>query len=275
MSAGPALWSFYAALSDRVAGLGWGKFAVVCLLALLCAEALPDWALIYPFKALMPAAIFFCALVKYEAGARVKAQGAEAQARSGELQAKQQAQAWSARLNSHFLFNAMAALEYLIETDQPKALVVQRALSVYLRSGLGEPSMSSVSAQAKACEAYLEIQKARMAERIDYALSVSPDALSQPMPSRIAVAVLELAVHGGLEPRVDGGSVKIDCFRQGDGWVWALESPSHGFPAELVEEQGGFWRAACPSGTWESALSKEDPSKWRVAMGWNPGGAKE
>ena len=72
---------------------------------------------------------------------------------------KARLQALQAQVEPHFLFNTLAAVEHLIETDPPRAAKMQGNLIGYLRSvmpNLRKPD-STVGREVDICRHYLEI----------------------------------------------------------------------------------------------------------------------
>ena len=224
-------------MDGRLATMSWKRVAVLSLLILIAAHALPDWPLISIITQLAPFFVLFCIILKVEAGSRVKAVEAEKIAVLQVHSERAVSKSWSAKLDAHFLFNAMSTIEYLITINPEVAIKAQSALALYLRSGLSEPDKSTVQAQAKACESYLYIQSIRLAERLRYSTQCSATG---PMHGRVAIALLELAISKTIEPKVDGGLVTVECTQTGPGtYLWVMTCPEG-----LTEEDTAPWRDA-------------------------------
>ena len=255
-----------AQLSDALAGISWKRFVLLAFFALILIGALPNWILLNELKDLTPAAIIFCALLKAQAKSRREAAQSRDEARRQAGVATAKAMALEARLDPHFLFNAMGAIEHLIATDPSAAARAQRALSVYLRSGLGQAKGSTVASQAKACEAYLEIQSIRMGERLGWSATWS--SLEQPMPARVAVGLLETAVALSIEPAAQGGSVDIECLAIEDSRLaWRLRCPSQGVDAQAIEPWREAWMSQAPTPSW---TEKREGGRLEISMEWRP-----
>jgi len=70
----------------------------------------------------------------------------------------------------HFLFNTLASVDYLIETDPARASRMQKNLIQYLRAALPQMRQASRLGQEMAqCRSYLEILKVRMDDRLQFA----------------------------------------------------------------------------------------------------------
>ncbi len=90
-----------------------------------------------------------------------------------------------AQIEPHFLFNTLASVQFLTETDPPQASRLLGHLLSYLRAAL--PQMRSASAtlgqEIEFAEAYLNILRMRMGARLDFGIDV-PDALRTAPVSR-------------------------------------------------------------------------------------------
>ena len=248
-------------ISNNLANMSWGRVAVLWILVMIVAEVLPDWPFISMIKGLLPAFGFFCLILKVESGARTLAEGREKVAKAEVLRAHGVVDAWSSKLDCHFLFNAMATIEHLITRDVNLAIKAQSALSCYLRSGLSDSDKSSITGQVKACESYLCIQKIRLSERLNWDIACQADGA---MPGRVAVGLLELAVSDGIEETEVGGSISISCIREGERLTWCMECPQSG-----VLKVESIWRARwlseAPNGSWHLSVSEKCA---KLELGW-------
>lgn len=239
-------------LSDALAALSWPRFWLIALLTVCLFGALGDIPGLGALEHLGVPVVISCILIKILAKSRANAASDALDARMAAHDAKSEARGWKSRLDAHFLFNAMAAIEHLIERDPAAALPAQRALAAYLRSGLSEPETSSAKAQAAACEAYLLIQKIRMGERLQSRCQWLCDA---PMPGRVAIAALEAAVSGCVEPSIQGGAIEIICRSEGPLMVWEMSYPELcplGADFEPLRQE---WLAKAPGGAFEASSS--------------------
>jgi len=118
-----------------------------------------------------------------------------------------------AQVEPHFLFNTLALIGQLIETDPKEAARVHAHLIEYLRSSL--PQMraggggGTLGKQVELSRAYLAIMQARMKERLAVRFDV-PDFLgSAPFPPMMLQTLIENAIKHGLEPKVAGGTITV------------------------------------------------------------------
>jgi sensor histidine kinase YesM len=138
------------------------------------------------------------------------------------LLAKQRVEAelklMQAQIEPHFLFNTLASVQYLTETDPPQASRLLGHLLEYLRAAV--PQLRSASTtlgkDLEMIEAYLNILALRMGPRLTFAVDVPPELRALAFPPVLLISLVENAVEHGLEPLAEGGSVRIAATRTGD-----------------------------------------------------------
>ncbi len=125
--------------------------------------------------------------------------------------AEAQLKMMQAQVEPHFLFNTLASVDYLIETDPARASQMQKNLIAYLRASLPQmrEGSTTLGKEVAQCRAYLEILKVRMDERLQYAIVVPQGLLTAQFPPMMLQSLVENAIKHGLEPKPDGGSVTI------------------------------------------------------------------
>lgn len=126
--------------------------------------------------------------------------------------------AMQAQVEPHFLFNTLASIDHLIETDPPRASIMQKNLIALLRASM--PSMREANAQGSTRDLgkelavirpYLEILKVRMEERLQTDVRVSDGLLSAEFPPMMLQSLVENAIKHGLEPKAEGGQLTVSA----------------------------------------------------------------
>ena len=145
-----------------------------------------------------------------------------------------------AQIEPHFLFNTLASVQFLTETDPPQASRLLGHLLSYLRAAL--PQMRSASTtlgqEIEFAEAYLNILRMRMGPRLDFGIDV-PDALrTHPFPPVLLISVVENAVTHGLEPLAAGGHITIAARQEGDRLLVTVTDTGAGLAAESRPGRG-------------------------------------
>jgi signal transduction histidine kinase len=125
--------------------------------------------------------------------------------------------AMQAQVEPHFLFNTLASIDHLIETDPPRASTMQKNLIALLRASM--PTMREANAQGTrdlgkelaVIRPYLEILKVRMEERLQTDVRVSDGLLSAEFPPMMLQSLVENAIKHGLEPKAEGGLLMVSA----------------------------------------------------------------
>jgi LytS/YehU family sensor histidine kinase len=126
--------------------------------------------------------------------------------------------ALQAQVEPHFLFNTLALIGQLIETDPPQAARIHQNLIDYLRATL--PQMRAKGAgtlgrQIEMSRAYLAIMQARMGSRLAVSIDVPAEMLSATFPVMMLQILIENAIKHGLEPKIQGGRIDIRASVEG------------------------------------------------------------
>ena len=122
--------------------------------------------------------------------------------------------AMQAQVEPHFLFNTLASIDHLIETDPPRASTMQKNLIALLRASMptmreNHPSAHNLGREMAVIRPYLEILKVRMEDRLQTEVHVPEGLLSAEFPSMMIQSLVENAIKHGLEPKPEGGLLTV------------------------------------------------------------------
>jgi LytS/YehU family sensor histidine kinase len=123
-----------------------------------------------------------------------------------------------AQVEPHFLFNTLASVQFLTETDPPKANLMLGHLLAYLRAALPQlrSGSSTLGQEIDLAQAYLSIMQMRMGSRLAFVIDVPADLRAQHFPPMLLMSVVENAIKHGLEPRAEGGTIRVEARRRGE-----------------------------------------------------------
>jgi len=145
---------------------------------------------------------------------RVEAEkrSAEADKRSVEAQLK----LLQAQIEPHFLFNTLANLAGLIPADPALASHLLEVLNRYLRASLRRTRAEggTLGDELDLLEAYLEVFRIRLGERLTYQIAATPALRALPFPPMLLQPLVENAIRHGIEPCIQGGSIRIAAARE-------------------------------------------------------------
>ena len=147
-------------------------------------------------------------------------------------------QVLQAQVEPHFLFNTLAAVDYLIETEPPRASLMQKALITYLRGALPQmrQESSTLGREVRLVSSYLELIKMRIEERLAVEIAI-PEALHGAVfPPMMLQSLVENAIKHGIEPKPEGGKVRVAAGVQGTQLWVEVRDTGVGLPdGEILE----------------------------------------
>ena len=124
-------------------------------------------------------------------------------------------QMMQAQVEPHFLFNTLASVEHLIETDPPRASAMQRSLIQYLRAVVPQmrenAAITNLGREADMVHAYLDLLKMRMEERLNVDFNVPDGLRSAAFPPMMLQSLVENAITHGLEGKPQGGTLRVSA----------------------------------------------------------------
>jgi chemotaxis protein histidine kinase CheA len=124
-------------------------------------------------------------------------------------------QMMQAQVEPHFLFNTLASVEHLIETNPPRASAMQRSLIQYLRAVLPQMRESNLTTnlgrEVDMVTAYLDLLKMRMEERLVVDIQIPEGLRRAAFPPMMLQSLVENAIKHGLECKPEGGRLRVQA----------------------------------------------------------------
>nr|WP_316639413.1 histidine kinase [uncultured Roseateles sp.] len=116
-----------------------------------------------------------------------------------------------AQIEPHFLFNTLANVQSLIDYDTPRAKLMLESFTDYLRASLQNLRRDdcTLEQELETVSSYLALLQTRMAERLRFSIEASPEARAATLPPLLLQPLVENAIHHGLEPKIEGGALRI------------------------------------------------------------------
>ncbi len=140
-------------------------------------------------------------------------------------------QALQAQVEPHFLYNTLANVQALTEVDPPAAHTMVGHLIQYLRASLPKmrENVSTVQQEVELAQAYLNILKMRMGDRLSFAIEVEAAAQGISFPPLMLPSLVENAIKHGLESQREGGHIDIAARVVGDRLLVSVKDNGRGF----------------------------------------------
>ncbi len=144
-----------------------------------------------------------------------------------------------AQIEPHFLFNTLATIQSLIGRSPEKANLMMDNFIAYLRQSLSasRSQEGTVKQEFDLLRHYLELLKIRMGDRLQFDLNLADDLGSAPLAPMLLQPIVENAIKHGLEPKVEGGTVRVSARRDGQQMVLSVKDDGLGF-ADHADSSG-------------------------------------
>lgn len=148
-----------------------------------------------------------------------------------------------ARLNPHFMFNALNNLRALILEDPERARDMVTRLSRTLRQALAHNRSEQVTLaeELAVVDDYLAIEAVHFEQRLQVNRQIDADALQAQLPAMALQLLVENAIKHGIASRPGGGGIEIratldnDVLRlQVDNPLGGANEPTHGHGVGLA-----------------------------------------
>jgi len=136
-----------------------------------------------------------------------------------------------AQIEPHFLFNTLANIISLIDTEPRSARSMLQHLTSSLRRSLerSREDVSTLEHEADMLRDYLSILKVRLGKRLDFAIEIPDELLDLPFPPMLLQPLVENAIKHGIEPKVEGGRVTIKAEKSYDMLRLSVSDTGLGF----------------------------------------------
>ena len=166
------------------------------------------WLALIAFCAIHAVAVYYLSLQR----AQLRLAQALAHARDAELRALR------FQVNPHFLFNTLNAVSALVSAQANRdANRMLASVSAFLRATLAHDGRHehALAEELALTEAYLDIEKARLGERLQLSMTAGPDLLDCAVPYLVLQPLAENAVRHGIASLATPGRLEIRVERAG------------------------------------------------------------
>jgi len=141
-------------------------------------------------------------------------------------QARAQIVALQARIRPHFLFNSMNTIASLVRTRPDAAEQAVEDLSDLFRAALRAGDRpSTLDDELELARRYLAIEQLRLGPRLVAKWDVDDLPGDLAVPPLLLQPLLENAVHHGIQPMPDGGTIEITGTREANTALLVIRNP--------------------------------------------------
>jgi sensor histidine kinase YesM len=198
---------------------------------------------VLPF-ALLAAAIMFIVFSSGEkriAAELEAAQQKEQIASAAQLLAEARLRSLQTQIEPHFLYNTLANVVGLIDSNPGQARHMLERFIDYLRASLAasRAETATLGAELDLTGAYLDVLAVRMGARLRYRIDADPACREQLIAPMLLQPVVENAVAHGLEPKVEGGEIVVRASCQGAQLCIEVSDTGAGLSGAAPKPGGG------------------------------------
>lgn len=140
------------------------------------------------------------------------------------------------QINPHFLYNTLDAIVWMTESgENQKAIQVIQELSSFFRISLSKgQSEITIANERDHVKSYLEIQRFRYQDILDYEINVDEEILEYHIQKLTLQPIVENALYHGIKNKRGRGMITVTGEKQGDDILFKVEDNGIGMkPEEL------------------------------------------
>lgn len=156
------------------------------------------------------------------------------------LKTKAELDALHSKVNPHFLYNALNSIADLSITDGKKARRMTIALADLFRYSINysQNNFSTVNDEVAMTEVYLQIEKIRFEDQLNYSVNVKDGTGHFLLPRFILQPIVENAVKHGLKVTGKMTEIFLEVKRENDSLLINIADNGPAFPEELIPGYG-------------------------------------
>lgn len=138
-----------------------------------------------------------------------------------------------AQISPHFIYNALNAIAAFIRTDPDRARELLLEFADFTRRAFRGPQgeFATLADELIYVRQYLQLEQARLGERLRVKLNVEPEVLNATVPTLVIQPLVENAVVHGIEVEREGGTITIRAEDEDDECLIVVQDDGAGFGA--------------------------------------------
>jgi two-component system LytT family sensor kinase len=145
--------------------------------------------------------------------------------------ARSELRALRAQISPHFIYNILTTIAAFIRTDPDRARELVLEFADFTRRAFRGPEaeFATLADELLYVRQYLQLEQARLGERLHVRLNVEPEVLNASVPTLMIQPLVENAVKHGIETSSQGGTVSIQAEDQDDECLIVVHDDGAGF----------------------------------------------
>lgn len=146
---------------------------------------------------------------------------------------------YQSQINPHFIYNTLNTISYLCLEDSTRASSIVEKLAYYLRWHFDFHKFNnqvSLNEEVELIKIYIEIQKARFQERLDFQIDIDEHLYTVKVPSLILQPLVENAILHGVMKRSSGGKIILKASEDNNQIKFEVIDNGVGMTSEVIEK---------------------------------------
>ena len=143
------------------------------------------------------------------------------------------------QIQPHFLFNVLGSIEWLCETDPPKAQEATDELARFLRGNMDSLQSTSTIPASRELEhvrCYLNLERIRFGSHLRVEYDIGPTDFF--LPALSLQPLVENAVRHGVTKREEGGTIRVSTSQTVQHYLVTIRDDGVGFDPDSPKEDG-------------------------------------
>jgi len=171
-----------------------------------------------------------------------------------------------AKINPHFLYNALNSIASLATTDARKTEQMALALSDFFKYAINreQKQLNTLSEELNATRTYLEIEKVRFGDLLSFEIDCPAELLNIQIPQLLIQPLVENAIKHGLSQITENGLIRISVSRSEnqlkirvyDNGPAFPDGPLTGFGIQNTQERIALLYGQKATVNWENGKEK-------------------
>ena len=156
------------------------------------------------------------------------------------LKTRAELDALQAKINPHFLYNALNSIASLVHEDPDKAETMTLLLSKLFRYSTGRDGsmFTTLADELEMVKTYLQVEQVRFGDRLSFEIEGGNAAVNaMPIPQFLLQPLVENAIKHGISKRAGNGCIRISIREEAD---WLCLSVHDNGPAFANSMGGGY-----------------------------------
>lgn len=160
--------------------------------------------------------------------------------RQRELKNRAELSTLQAKINPHFLYNALNSIAALAHIDSTRTEEMALSLSKLFRYNLNreEDMNSTIRQEIEMVQLYLQIEKQRFADRLTFEVSITENLYERQVPRFLIQPLVENAIKHGVSQITGQGIIKLKIYEEGKSLFIEIHDNGPWFPQGLVTGYG-------------------------------------